>query len=107
MFDSIIDTSTTGSGPWAVPIVPLAPVKALGFTLRRRAEKCGRKPQSHCKNGHLLSERNLYVAPGGNRRCAICRKARNALRYGGRKPGNNVWQSSLRKNASHFPSRTS
>ena len=34
---------------------------------------------THCANGHLYTPSNLYVAPGGQRRCRTCRRANDRL----------------------------
>lgn len=44
-----------------------------------RSENHRRIPlRTHCRNGHLLQGHNLYLDPGGGRRCRTCRNAYQA-----------------------------
>jgi hypothetical protein len=72
-----------------IPIVSLAPVR--GALAPAKCAQCnryhnpakgcpGRKRISHCKRGHELAGKNLYLTPGGERRCQACRELHRSLR---------------------------
>jgi hypothetical protein len=39
----------------------------------KRRGHTGSRPRSHCRRGHALTSDNLYIFPGGGRRCKKCR----------------------------------
>jgi HNH endonuclease len=43
-----------------------------GSKWREAKVRKGRKVQTHCKHGHLLSGDNLYLRPDGHRQCKAC-----------------------------------
>lgn len=57
---------------YSAPAVPKGkkPVNARYTAVR----KVGPRAKKFCKRGHEFSGDNVYVAPNGNRQCAICRR---------------------------------
>jgi uncharacterized protein (DUF2147 family) len=70
--------STTGAKRWeSVPIITLAP--KLGMTLKHAYWKGGRKPVTHCKRNHEMTEANTYWDNRRRRGCRTCKLTRAAL----------------------------
>src|ERR1700728_4641256 len=80
MYELTIKESTTGEPRWeSVPIVTLAPI--LGMKLKHAYWKGGRKPVTHCKRNHEMTEANTYRDNRGRRGCRTCKLAYAALRW--------------------------
>lgn len=62
--------------------------KIHGFTPRRVKPNALSGPRLFCSEGHELSEDNVYISPDRRRRCRICLKAREAVRWQKRKKEN-------------------
>jgi hypothetical protein len=40
-----------------------------------------KRTKTHCKSGHPFTEENVYLTPEGHRKCKVCRRAIDSLRY--------------------------
>lgn len=56
------------------------PAHLEAVTTQQNTQRGVTARKTHCKRGHLLTTENLYIDPGGYRKCKLCRRGYDLAR---------------------------